>query len=96
MELLTPNHTLNSLTQVLTRAAELILQERSRQDGKWGLQRHSHADWLVIVTEELGEVCAEIQAVTADSTRREHLRKELVQVAACLVLWLESELDDNV
>lgn len=35
----------------------LILEERRRQDAKWGPKHHRMADWLVLIGEEYGEAC---------------------------------------
>ena len=61
-----------------------ILTERVRQDARWGEQNHDDFTWSVILGEEVGEVC---QAILADDT--EQVEKELVQVAAVAVAWLE-------
>lgn len=44
-------------------------------------QKHANPDWGHIVIEELSE------AISTDN--KEDLRKELIQVAACLVAWVE-------
>lgn len=66
------------------RIYESINEERSRQDEKWGADRHlSDFLWFTILGEEHGEVAKEVL---------EHcdgLRDELVQVAAVAVAWLE-------
>jgi hypothetical protein len=36
-------------------------KERNRQNEKWGLQRHEHGKWLMILGEEFGEVCQAMQ-----------------------------------
>ena len=47
---------------------------------------------LRVLTEEVGEVAEAIDFLEDDDTkvRREHLRTELVQVAAVAVAWLEA------
>lgn len=82
------------LTQVDTseltsfeRAARLIAAERERQDAKWGQQNHDPATWLLILTEELGEVSkARLEHKPADYIL------ELIQSAAVIVAWLECEV----
>jgi NTP pyrophosphatase (non-canonical NTP hydrolase) len=63
----------------------LIREERERQDAKWGADRQlDDYFWLTIITEELGE--------TAEAILKgwpEEAQKELVQVAAVAVSWLE-------
>lgn len=71
------------------KAFAAIDAERERQIRKWGDQWApgviAPPTKLVILTEEVGEVAKEIlEGTEAD------LRKELVQVAAVAVAWLES------
>lgn len=61
-----------------------ILEERGRQDRKWGEQNHQDMRWMTILTEEVGEVAKEILEGEITKTRA-----ELVQVAAVAVAWLE-------
>jgi hypothetical protein len=37
-----------------------VLQERLRQEAKWGAQSHAPERWLAILTEEVGEVARAI------------------------------------
>lgn len=83
-----------------------IIAERKRQYEKWGVQDHCPADWCMILGEEVGEVNkAALQArfsgayMNSDNEEYEReqlmeLRKELIQVAAVAVAFLES-LDRN-
>lgn len=67
-----------------------ISNERQRQDDKWGSQRDlTDEKWGVILGEEYGEVC---RAVCEHDDAQ--LRKELIQVAAVAVAWVEA-LDGN-
>ncbi len=68
-------------------AISRIMSERARQDAKWGEQNHDPGKWLLILTEELGEV-----AKSQLEGDRDNYLKELVQSAAVLVAWLECEL----
>lgn len=62
-----------------------ILQERDRQDKKWGLQREFTPEkWLVILMEEVGELCKEAQ-----EGNRKYWDVELVQVAAVAFAMIE-------
>ena len=75
-------------------AVRLVMNERERQDAKWGEQNHDAEMWLVILGEEFGEAC---QAALADrfggknatEKRESQLRKEVVQVAAVALAMLE-------
>ena len=73
-----------TLTQVLNS----VVEERERQDKKWGVQDHSDQRWLAILVEELGEAAAEVITHPGYSERR--LQYELVQVAAVALAWVES------
>lgn len=61
-----------------------VIAERDRQDAKWG-NEHLVADphrWLPILTEEVGEVARDIM-------EGNNVKKELTQVAAVAIGWLE-------
>lgn len=75
----------------LTRAQEMdvlvgeVLNERMRQDAKWGWPRHLDATlWSTVLLEEVGEVARAVL-----ERDRLNLRQELVQVAAVALAWLE-------
>ena len=78
---------------------ELIFKERARQDAKWGKQRHQlNSQWMTILTEEIGEVaeCVCKTEVPPVKTRArkiwlKNMKKELVQSAAVIFAWLESQ-----
>lgn len=62
--------------------------ERVRQDAKWGEQSYKSDEiWLATLTEEVGEVARELLDNHDDA---DHLREELVQVAAVAVAWIEA------
>lgn len=66
-----------------------ILDERARQDAKWGEQNHNDYRYLAILTEEIGELA---QAALEDEFGGKHagtLRDELIQAAAVALAWLE-------
>lgn len=76
-----------------------INDERVFQYQKWGPQDHDDFKWLAIVTEELGEAAQE--ALEVDflrkiddenrlAERKEMLRKELIQVAASTIAFIEA------
>ena len=66
-----------------------IQEERDNQDDKWGSiqSREDNEPWLQILVEEVGEV-AEAQLKEAYDPLQS-LRKELIQVAAVAVAWIE-------
>lgn len=67
-------------------ALDTILDERRRQDAKWGEQNHDGAKWLLIATEELGEIAQSL--LKAD---RANYVVEVKQLAAVALAWLECE-----
>jgi len=73
-----------------------ILDERTRQDEKWGVQNHKPLEWCVILMEEVGELAKEAHEhhftpkYYKDTGQLERYRKELIQVAAVCVSMLES------
>ena len=77
----------------MTNVYDDIQKERNRQDRKWGVQRHKSGTWQMILSEEVGEVAQASLAEMFDRNRTEkkrgELRKELVQVAAVAVAWIE-------
>jgi NTP pyrophosphatase (non-canonical NTP hydrolase) len=60
-----------------------IMEERKRQDDKWGEQNHPDLYWLGILMEEAGELAKDI-------IEGKNPKKELVQVAAVALAWLEA------
>lgn len=77
-----------------------IKDERVRQDFNWGEHHHIDLKWLAILGEEFGEVaeCCNEDTPTGPRLWSEHeckkqLKKELIQVAAVCVAWLESLKD---
>lgn len=74
-----------------------VLDERYRQNYKWGLQRHEHGKWLAILTEEVGEVA---QAMQKDwgwgkPTDQDDLYTELIHVAAVASAIAEQVLEER-
>lgn len=81
--------------------ASLVVDERDKQDRKWGPQNHSPIEWMAILVEEVGEAQKEALEhhwagthYPVDEFRLLRLRAELVQVAAVAVAAIES-LDRN-
>ena len=66
-----------------------ILDERLRQEEKWGEQTHDNYRWLAILGEEFGELA---QAILHDEFGGEaagQAKKELIHTVAVGVQWLE-------
>ncbi len=75
-----------------------IINERKRQNEKWGEQNHEPIWWLGILMEEIGELAQaiiEIKFISFGSRGiPENIRMEAVHVAAVAVAFVES-LDRN-
>ena len=66
-----------------------VVEERKRQDAKWGEQNHSPYQWLAILTEEVGEYA---QAILHDEFGGSHAgtaEEEMLHVAAVAIQILE-------
>lgn len=69
---------------------DAILEERGRQDIKWGFpQRHSLPEWIAVLTEEVGEAAQEALRVHFGGKPSAGYREEVIQVAAVCVAMLE-------
>lgn len=75
-----------------------VLEERKRQDIKWGEQNHAPMEWVPILGEEFGEVSkAALEEYFNHNNKSgdfKEYRKELIQVAAVAIQMIES-LDRN-
>ena len=89
-----------SLVEDQNRAVEAVIEERNRQDEKWGVQNHSQFTWQVIQDEENGEIAQAIlnlesyfhtpnPDVGVLDTLRKRLAEELIQNAAVALARLE-------
>lgn len=80
---------------------ESISAEQMRQLKKWGVQRHTWPQWMSVLAEEVGEAAQEVNktfesghSTLLESQHRVKLRRELIQVAAVAVTWVE-QLDEE-
>lgn len=69
-----------------------VINERRRQDEKWGKQHYSNpALWLSILTEEVGEFAQAVNESVLPNATKKHLGgvnnmvNELIQVAAVAI-----------
>lgn len=68
-----------------------VLEERHRQDQKWGEQNHAPGPWMLILAEEVGEVArAALANIFAEANDAQSVRRELIEVAAVAVAWAQS------
>lgn len=80
-----------------TFALSEVLDERQRQNEKWGEQNHSPLEWIAILTEEVGEVAKEahefhfgVRGTTEMIEEKLKMyRKEMAQVAAVAIQAIE-------
>jgi len=78
-------------------AVVAIIEEREKQDRKWGQQNHDPVYWSGILMEELGEVAKEAIEIEPFAERGQRskdeslarLRKEVIQLAAVAVAFIE-------
>lgn len=66
-----------------------VLDERDRQDEKWGEQNHDDYRWLAILSEEIGEVAQAALETEFGGKAAGRVREELVQAVAVGLAWLE-------
>jgi hypothetical protein len=76
-------------------ALQAVLDERARQDQRWGVQNHDPFLYLTILGEEYGEMCkAALEARFSKPDKNKemliaHLREEAVQTAAVALAIVE-------
>lgn len=72
-------------------ALDSVLEERNRQDEKWGEQNHDPSTYLTILVEEVGEFAqAALQnRFGGPAGAPEHMREEAVQTAAVALAIVE-------
>lgn len=77
--------------------ADDVLDERIKQNIKWGKQNHPYTVWLAILMEEVGEVAQAMQEGSAHHKKSDasDLYSELIQVAAVATAIAEQVLDDE-
>lgn len=74
---------------------EDVVDERIKQNEKWGTQDHDWGDWMLILGEEFGETCEEMlnNRFGRDKHGKMHrikeLREEAVQLVAVGVAIIE-------
>lgn len=70
---------------------EMVLEERNRQDVKWGEQNHVAPIWGMIIGEEYGEMCKAINEFGFDPTpeKEEQIYTEAIHTMASCMAMLE-------
>lgn len=84
------------MSDTLNRALSSVIDERKRQDEKWGIQDHDPTVWVGILGEEFGEFCQAVNETWFDNGPEakqkggyENMRAEAVQIAAVAVQIVE-------
>lgn len=71
------------------RSLMLILNERGRQDAKFGVQNHDPKTWLAILTEEVGEVAQAILHDQFGGKASGTYKTEIIHAAAVALAMIE-------
>ncbi len=86
----------HSVADTRYEALTMVIEERDRQDAKWGQQDHTPAVWVGILGEEFGEYCQAVNETVFDNGPQErakggieNMKKELSHVAAVAVAHIE-------
>lgn len=84
-------------TQTMKDVSNDVMAERFSQNKKWGLQRHPHGEWLMILTEEVGEVAQAMQSEKGwgKDSDSSNLYEELIHVAAVAQAIAEHVMEDR-
>lgn len=67
-----------------------VAGEQFRQIELWGVQVHEPEVWLAILMEEVGEAAQAALNSRFEHGTAEELRKEVVQIAAVAMSWLDA------
>jgi hypothetical protein len=81
--------------EVREQAIKSVIQERYRQDDKWGIQRHRYLLWRTILGEEIGEMDkAWLHTQFGGSEAgKDKVMKEMVQACAVLLAMIETQIE---
>lgn len=67
-----------------------VTAERRRQTQKWGVQSLTWPEWILVLTEEVGEAAQAVNDCHWHGAGIDHLREELLHVAAVAVQIIEA------
>lgn len=75
----------------------LVEKERERQNQKWGVQNHDDGTWLMILTEEVGEVAESMQRAKGwgKETDANNKLEEIIHVCAVSLRMIEQILEEE-
>lgn len=68
---------------------QALLEERKRQNEKWGEQNHGLPVWILILTEEVGEAAEAVLKIREGKMTVEDFRTEIIHCGAVCVQILE-------
>jgi hypothetical protein len=74
---------------------QLVAGERLSQDAKWGRKPGGWSDVPLLKLAVLSEEHGEVARALLEKSPRDHLKKELIQVAAVAVAWVEQIVCDE-
>jgi len=83
---------MSNFIKAAQQAELLIARERLAQVRKWGIQNHSHQDWMMILMEEVGEFANAEMEHRYRNAPKERIKEELVQVCSVARAMLENLL----
>jgi len=70
-------------------ALESVLEERKRQDAKWGEQNNDPFCYITVLGEEFGELCQAALHTRFGGPAAEKLREEAIHTAAVALALIE-------
>lgn len=70
-------------------AIQEVIEERIRQEEKWGTQNHGPADWMMILMEEVGEFSQAVLNHRTAGKPAQYIKDELIQFTAVALSMLE-------
>ena len=85
------------IAKLVLEVNEAILNERLRQNDKWGHQRHTMETWLTILIEEVGEAAQAMQTEKGwgKPSDASDLYEELIHVSAVASAMAEQVLEER-
>lgn len=88
---------IQKFAHLLLQVNEDVLNERLRQNEKWGHQRHDLGTWLMILIEEVGESAQAMQVKKGwgKPTDASNLYEELIHVSAVASAIAEQVLEES-
>ena len=73
----------------------LLQHEDDNQMCTWGIQKHAPAIWMLILSEEVGELAKTILEHEVDGLNPEDIQKEAIQVATLALKIAKMAVENN-